>query len=647
MSPNRERRGDDRGPKRTFAKRQGERSERPFGNRGGPKRDFRKAGEKPEARYGAEKPKSTFRGDDRPRRPGFGRRDERPAGGFKRTGERPGGKFRSGFRDRKDEGPRANRSGDFSRTPKREFDRDRPAPRREFRNRDDDKRESSRDRPSQAGRFYRDKPARPFDRERSGPRKFGERPDRPGRKTFEERADRPERKSFEKRTEKPKTAIRKAPRNTDKSSFEVPPFALGMDHDVELRPDSPFLKKRERISAGGQHRPRNEPRITVTYEEVRSRRTTTVWVYDNMIGSTAGDLVDGQTVYVYDQKSKLLGSAIYNSNSRIRARIFSPKHEAYDNAYIERALQEAISRRRPYFPAEDSYRVAFSDADFLPGIVADKIGTVVVAEILTMAADHLQDDLPALLMGATGAKGVVLRLDNFVREKEGLALEEPKASGDVPELLSVQLDGYTLFCNPAGGQKTGLYLDQRLNRRLIAPYCADARVADLFCFNGGWSFAAAKFGAREVVGVDSSEEALDLARRGIEANATPQVRFQKADAFDFANDGAGKGEQYDIVICDPPAFAKTQKQVEDALRAYLSLNYRAMKLVKPGGIFVTCSCSQAVRDDQFEETLESAARNARGQFQILVRGSQPPDHPVLLGFPESRYLKCLVMQRVR
>lgn len=364
-----------------------------------------------------------------------------------------------------------------------------------------------------------------------------------------------------------------------------------------------------------------------------------------MVAETSGQVVDGETVYVYDWKKKFLGSAIYNSASKIRARLFSLDRCAFDAGYVVAALKAAIGRRLAMFDAADSFRVAYSDADFLPGVIADKIGPYLIIQLLTLAADRRAGVIVQTLEDVFSLDGVVVVRDTNVRTKEGLALEKHEIRGHVPEVVTVSQDGYHLCADLIGGQKTGLFLDQRFNRRLLAPFCRGKRVLDLFCHTGAWAFTAAAAGASEVVGVDSSESAIALASKGAELNGFEQVSFREDDVFDFmAAQGSG---QFDAIVCDPPAFAKTRRHVPEAVRAYLSLNYRAMKLLPVGGILATCSCSHYVTPDEFDKMLQMAARNARMQFQVVSRGGQSPDHPILLGFSESEYLKCVLLRRVQ
>jgi 23S rRNA (cytosine1962-C5)-methyltransferase len=366
-----------------------------------------------------------------------------------------------------------------------------------------------------------------------------------------------------------------------------------------------------------------------------------------MVAATGGDLRDGGTAYVYDQENKFLGSAIYNSNSRICARQFSLDRVEFDNDYIESAIREAANRRSNIFEKYDTYRVVFSDSDFVPGLIVDKIGNCLSVQLLTLAVDERSSQIVRVLQDLFSPQAIVLNRSSAVREKEGLSISDPEVIGDLPAPVEVEQDGFKLYANLTGGQKTGLFLDHRFNRRLLTPYCKDKRVLDLFCYVGAWSLSAARDGASEVIGVDSSADAIELARRAAEVNGYGQVSFVDSDAFDFVTQTQQSGGKFDVIVCDPPAFAKTRKHVPDAIKAYLSLNYRAMKMLPTGGILITSSCSQHVSHEEFREMLETAARNARMHFHILKAGSQPPDHPILLGLPETDYLKCYLLQRVQ
>ncbi len=371
------------------------------------------------------------------------------------------------------------------------------------------------------------------------------------------------------------------------------------------------------------------------------------WIYDTLVVRVEGEPQDGETVAVVSQSGRFLGSAVYNSQSKIRARLFSVDNRQFDDDYVEHAIVAAWNRRRVHFTLEDSCRVVYSEADGLPGLIVDKLHDVLVVQLLTLAVERRAEAVLRTLRALFNPRTIVVRRDVQVRQREGLPVGESEVIGELSLPLQVTLDGVTYLCDPVHGQKTGLYLDQRFNRRLLIPYVAEKRVLDLFTHVGGWALVAARHGAQRVLGVDSAGQAIELARQAAEAQGLANVEFAEKDVFDFLEElRSHSSDPFDVVICDPPAFAKSHKHLQEAERAYLSLNYRAMKLLPVGGLLVTCSCSQHLSEESFELVLETAARNAHARFQIVERGGQPPDHPVLLGFSESRYLKCLFLRRV-
>lgn len=388
--------------------------------------------------------------------------------------------------------------------------------------------------------------------------------------------------------------------------------------------------------------------LIVTLDDTNNVPVRLVWIYDSMVGELPdGEPSAGDTVFVYDQNNRFTGSAIYNPNSRIRARIFSLTRRKFDEAYLRDAIEKAISTRRQLGLLNESCRAISGEGDGIPGLIADKIGDYLVVQPLTYAVDRHLPFIVDQLNSQLAPAGIVVRKDVPIRAKEGLSVEEPTIHGEVPERVKVSEEGCIMFANPAGGQKTGLFLDQRLNRAVLKPFSKDARVLDLFCHVGGWAMRAAKYGASEVIGVDSSESALELARSGATANGFENVTFVEDDVFEYLRKLDSEPESlFDVIVCDPPAFAKTRAHYEEAFRAYLSLNYLVMKKLKPGGVLITCSCSQAVSTNEFNEALLTSARNARMQFQVIEKRGAPQDHPVLLGLPESEYLKCFVMRRI-
>ncbi len=391
------------------------------------------------------------------------------------------------------------------------------------------------------------------------------------------------------------------------------------------------------------------PRLIVSNERVRDPRIRPHWFFDNMVVREENNPKDGESVYLQDTRGRFVGSAIYNSRSRIRARLFSLDHVAWDAAYVRSAVEAAVRRRDAFFEKGDSMRLIYADADFLPGVVADRLGDVIVIQLLTMSADRMADVIVEELKRLLDPSGFVLQLGSSLREKEGLPVLPNNVIGDVPPRVWVPQDGFGLYADVIAGQKTRLFLDQRFNRRLLEPWCRDKNVLDLFCHVGGWSMAALKYGAAHVTGVDSSASAPVMAKESLERNgfAAGSADFVEEDVFTFLDGAADANKTWDVIVTDPPAFAKNAHVLDSALRGYLSLNYRAMKQLAPDGVLVACSCSQAVSAAAFDECLELAARNARMHFHVVARGVQAPDHPALLGFEESRYLKCVVLRRVQ
>lgn len=417
--------------------------------------------------------------------------------------------------------------------------------------------------------------------------------------------------------------------------------------DASSRPD--FAGKSFSKGSRPTYNPQTDAKsLIVTLDDTNNVPVRLVWIYDSMVGELPdGEPSAGDTVFVYDHNNRFTGSAIYNPNSRIRARIFSLTRRKFDEAYLREAIEKAISTRKLLGLLNESCRAISGEGDGIPGLIADKIGDYLVVQPLTYAVDRHLAFIVDQLNSQLAPAGIVVRKDVPIRAKEGLSVEEPTIHGEVPERVKVSEEGCIMFANPAGGQKTGLFLDQRLNRAVLKPFCKDARVLDLFCHVGGWAIRAAKYGASEVIGVDSSESALELAKSGATANGFDNVSFVEDDVFEYLRKLDSEPESlFDVIVCDPPAFAKTRAHYEEAFRAYLSLNYLVMKKLKPGGVLITCSCSQAVSTNEFNEALLTSARNARMQFQVIEKRGAPQDHPVLLGLPESEYLKCFVMRRI-
>ncbi len=299
--------------------------------------------------------------------------------------------------------------------------------------------------------------------------------------------------------------------------------------------------------------------------------------------------------------------------------------------------------RERIYPGEKVYRAVYGESDGLPGLVVDRYDTVWVMQTTTAGMAAMEPMIAEVLARRLGAEAVVARNDTSARALEGLPLTKGVLSGAVAGPVRVTLHGLTVRVDPLEGQKTGLFLDQRDNREAVRRYVSGAEVLDLFCYQGLWSLVAAGSGAVRVVGVDQSREAVQRAEEDARENGlSDRCRFQTADVLDFLKRIAR--ESVDVLIMDPPAFAKTKNALPNALKGYTDLNRRAMLALRRGGILVTCSCSYHLREEAFYEMLLRAAQAAGRSLRLLEARGQSLDHPALLAMPETRYLKCAVLE---
>jgi 23S rRNA (cytosine1962-C5)-methyltransferase len=336
---------------------------------------------------------------------------------------------------------------------------------------------------------------------------------------------------------------------------------------------------------------------------------------------------------------RFLGTGICNGRSQIVWRRLSRDRVALDEAYLGEALKRAVSRRAP----GEFRRLVWSESDDLPGIVADQYGDTVVVQIQTLAMEKRSALIGDLLAGILSPAEVIFRNDAPIRRLEGLALETHTRSGRSWEPRWAVIDGFEVWLDLVGGQKTGFYLDQRLQHPAVARYCQGKRVLDAFCNQGSFAIHAARAGAVEVLGLDSAGEAVDAARRNAERNRV-KATFEVANVFDWLNDPANKpGPRWDVVIMDPPPFAKSKSALEGALRGYKEINLRAMQRLAPGGILASYSCSHHMQDAELRSVLSAAAADARRRVRVLEFCHQPADHPVLLSMPESEYLRGYIL----
>jgi len=371
------------------------------------------------------------------------------------------------------------------------------------------------------------------------------------------------------------------------------------------------------------------------------------WIYRNQIERIEGPVSDGDVVDVADNRGRYLGTGLYNNRSMITVRLLSRRHEPIDEPLIRSRVRAAIEYRRLFNRKDtDCSRLIFAEADRLPGIIAYQFGPVVVLQNLSLGMERFLPAIADEIRAQADPRTIILKNDDVIREKEGLPLEYRIAYGPAIEESVILERGVRLIVDLRGGQKTGYFLDQKANHAYVANFAAGRKVLDCFTYIGGFALHAAKGGALSVTAVDSSQPALDLAARNEQANGLSGIEWVQANAFDFLRDAVKAKAQYDLIVLDPPAFAKSHSAMAAATRGYKEINLSAMRLLPPGGILATHSCSFHMPEDHFVATVLEAARDARRTVRILALRRQDHDHPVLAGYPESHYLKSLWLQMV-
>ena len=367
------------------------------------------------------------------------------------------------------------------------------------------------------------------------------------------------------------------------------------------------------------------------------------WVFRSDIDRVEKTANPGDVVDLHAARGKFLGRAYYNPASMITLRMLTREDEPIDRDFFYRRVQRAYDYRKAFCDI-NSCRLIYGESDFLPALIVDKFADVCVMQSLALGIDRYKDVLCDAIMDITGCRGIYQRDDVPVRELEGLPLETGFLRGEFDTTVEMRENGIRFLVDVAHGQKTGFFLDQKENRASLAPIVRGKQVLDCFTHTGSFALHAAKFGAEHVTGVDISEDACAIARKNAELNELTNVDFVAENAFDLLRRCYDEKTHYDVIILDPPAFTKTRQAVEGALRGYTEINLRAMKILPPGGFLVTCSCSQHVSEQAFTEMLLNAARDAHRQVRIVEERTQGKDHPILLGAPETRYLKFFVLQ---
>jgi len=380
----------------------------------------------------------------------------------------------------------------------------------------------------------------------------------------------------------------------------------------------------------------------------RPERLGHSWVFAGEIAEISRDAADGDVVRVGDARGRLLGQAMLNTQSKITLRFLSPNDEEIDASWWANRMTEAIARRRriPDVDRTNALRLINGEADGLPGLIVDRYAGVLVVQMLALGLELWREVIVGTLRDLPYAESIWERSDVHVRELEGLEQRTGLLAGvEPPPLVEVFERRARILVDVREGQKTGMFLDQRRNRMAAAGYANGCRVLNCFSYSGGFAVHAALAGAREVIDVDASAPALDLAARNMALNGVAdRHRVVEANCFDLLREWSDSDDRMDLVILDPPAFTKSRATVPGALRGYKEINLRAMRLLRRNGILVTCSCSQHVDDQTFRAMHLDAAYDARRELRILEQHGQGPDHPQLPRAPETRYLTCVIAE---
>lgn len=383
--------------------------------------------------------------------------------------------------------------------------------------------------------------------------------------------------------------------------------------------------------------------------EGRTLKAGGMWVYDNEIASTMGEIVDGGLVEVHDFDGYFMGIGYINRRSKITVRMMSRRTREIDRAFIEQRVRACVDYRK-HTVDMSSCRLIFGEADFLPGIVIDKFSDVLVVESLALGIDRFKPLIVELLKQVLKEEGMPIRgvyerSDAKVRLQEGMERFKGFIGEEFDTKVSIVENGVKYMVDVKDGQKTGFFLDQKYNRLAIQKLCKNARVLDCFTHTGSFALNAGYAGAKEVTGVDASQLAVDQATANAALNGlSDSVKFICEDVFDLLPKLEEKGEKYDVVILDPPAFTKSRSSVKNAVKGYREINLRAMKLVKDGGFLATCSCSHFMDYQLFTQTIGQAARNVHKRLRQVEYRTQAPDHPILWSADESYYLKFYIFQ---
>lgn len=410
------------------------------------------------------------------------------------------------------------------------------------------------------------------------------------------------------------------------------------------------------------------PRIFLKPKEEKEILQGFPWVFDNEISFVKArkseteewketsleetDVKNGSAVEVYTKAGGFLGTGILNRSSKITVRLISKEHadNVFENIsrFWDKRIADAVNLRRIHFSEKDSYRLVFAEADLIPGFVCERYCDInenvfLVVQFLSLSSEIFRKEILKALEKYENPTGIYEKDDDSVREKEGLPLKSGWIGKTFKTVFTIEENGVLLNVDIQNGQKTGYFLDQKENRRQIGKYCHGKKVLDAFSHTGAFGLNAFKSGAREVISVDISSDAIEMINKNISLNRAENViKTECADVFDLLKKYEAENEKFDVIILDPPAFAKSAKAIQKAYGGYKEINLRAMRLLNEGGILITCSCSYFFDYHYFYDMLMHAATDSHKKLQVIEKRGASPDHPVLLGYSKSEYLKCAI-----
>ena len=379
--------------------------------------------------------------------------------------------------------------------------------------------------------------------------------------------------------------------------------------------------------------------VVISTRGAKRIRKGHLWVYRSDVRNSSGAEA-GSIVTAVDEAGNFVGQALFSSLSEIALRFLTTRDEAINRDWWRARFRACGDRRAAIARESNAYRLIYSEGDLLPSLIVDVYDGHYVLQTLSQATEALQSEFVELLVDLFQPRSVMERNDARVRELEGLVLRTGVVYGQAPSEIEINQHGRRFIVSPLGGQKTGAFLDQRENY-LAAKRLVHGRALDCFTFNGGFALHLSSV-CESVLGIDIATEAIVAAEKNVQLNRVNNVMFQTANVFDALREMLSAGERFDTIVLDPPAFTKSRATVKSGARGYKEINLRALKLLNPGGVLVTCTCSYHMSEDMFLAIIAEAAVDARRRLQIIEKRGQSSDHPVLLGVPETHYLKCVI-----